>query len=546
EVRLRLTEIDGKAVDTPEKAPSCEAEAGAITSRIEGGVGSYCLSSIRRKENRRSPGPPFITSTLQQAASQSLSFSPSRTMRTAQELYEGVQLGRDGETSGLITYMRTDSVRLSPGSVRSCRDYIAERFGAGSLPPSPRRFRASKAAQDAHEAIRPVDVRMDPESLGKWLTSDQAKLYSLIWRRFIATQMAPALIVSTTVLVSGADGLIFKARGELVAEPGFLAVDPSQITTEKPLPELEKGPVELIEVLPELRTTRPPTRFSEAGLVAEMKNKGIGRPSTYVPIIDKIKQRKYVQLEGGRLIPTELGTTVLRLLVELFPYIFEIGFTSDMEGLLDDIAEGKIAYADALGRLNTPLESSLAQAMANLDRVRERLSEETDERCPVCGAPLKVRWGRFGRFMACSAFPDCRFTRPLDDGEESSRFESRVCPECGGKGMLVRNGRYGRYLACSNASSCRHTEPYPTGASCPEEGCDGELVERKSKRGKLFYSCSNYPSCRFATWNEPVAVVCPRCGYPFLERRKRGGIYCPRCKKKIQLEKSRPGTSADS
>ena len=518
----------GRRTDTVKSAPSNREDAEKLLAEAQA-VEDWAISSMERKIRNRRPGPPFITSSLQQAAAGALRFSPSKTMRLAQGLYEGIELEK-GERTGLITYMRTDSVRISPSALEACRDLVRQAYGERTLSGKPRRYRSSKGAQDAHEAIRPTDPSRTPESLKGVLDGDQLKLYDLIWKRFVATQMAEAKLARTTVTVTG-DGLEFTCRGERMVSPGFAAVDPTQVRLDKPLPELAQGPVEVEALNNEQRFTKPPARFTEAKLVAEMKKLGIGRPSTYVSIISTLKRRKYVEREKGKLAPTELGTITVRLLVELFPHIFETGFTARMEELLDEMASGKKEYVEVLEKLSLPLRSSLKMAMENLGRVKKSLSQETDQSCPRCGSPLKIRWGKYGRFYACTAFPKCKFTKPLEEDQEDLGID-RSCPDCGGK-LVVRTGKYGRFLGCENAPSCRHTEPLPTGVDCPRDGCDGELVERRTRKGRRFYSCNRYPECDYAVWNPPIDERCPRCGFPLLEKRSRG-IYCPNCKKKIR------------
>lgn len=525
-ISATLSKVDGSPVDSPARAPHTAPEGEALLARVVSVGENWKVTDIVEKRRKLKPPPPFITSTLQQAASSRLNMSPSRTMSLAQQLYEGVSVG-GGEHRGLITYMRTDSVRISPEALEECRDFLESHYGSGILSPSPRRFRSGKGSQDAHEAIRPVSVQMTPEKAETYLTGQQAALYRLIWNRFAATQAADGTASSTRVTISG-DGLDFSCSGERLVDQGFTVVDPSSVRLEKPLPEVSVGPVRMETAESMHRVTTPPARYSEARLVAEMKKEGIGRPSTYVTTINTIKGRKYVERDGKTLRPTELGTETVRLLVRMFPHLFETGFTASMEDLLDSVASGGTTYVEALQKLNLPLESSLKRAMQEMDAVRRELQEDTGSACPRCGSPVVVRWGRFGKFMACSAFPKCRFSSPLE--EETTELVARPCPECGGR-LAIRNGRYGRFLACST-EGCGHTGPVPTGVNCPEEGCDGELVEKRSKKGRTFYSCNRWPECRYALWNEPVAKECPRCGFPLLEKRKKG-IWCPRCKKKI-------------
>lgn len=529
-----LHSVDGKKIDRQKNAPHSALEMETLLPRLEKKDG-FTITRLERKPGKRRPRTPFITSTLQQTASSVLGFSPGNTMKTAQQLYEGIRLG-EKDPDGLITYMRTDSVRVSAEAIRECREFIEKEMGKDFLPPRPRNYRSSGLAQDAHEAIRPTSTWRTPETVKSWLTSSQYKLYSLIWKRFVASQMPDALVERTLVIVSTDDGIELRTSGEELSYPGFGKIDPSQLIFEKSLPYLSKGSVILDELKTEQKFTQPPVRFSEAGLVSEMKKQGIGRPSTYVSIINTLKNRKYVFPDHGSLKPTEIGTTVVRLLIEMFPHLFRISFTAEMEKLLDEIARGKTGYVNALEKLNQPLESSLNQAIANISRIRDGLRKETGENCPLCGLPLLIRWGRYGKFYACKGFPDCRYTRPVESDLVNNNPENRkICPECGSR-LIGKVGRFGRYLACENAPHCTHTESFSTGVSCPEENCNGELVERRTKKGKTFYSCNNYPDCKFATWNKPIAEICPKCGYPFLEERKKG-ICCPRCRKKIK-EKS--------
>ena len=526
-----LCRIDKNISGKPGKYPGCEDEACRIIERMSGTGTNWEIVKVASRDKSVQPPPPFITSTLQQTASNRLSFSPSRTMSIAQQLYEGISIGST-ERTGLITYMRTDSVRMSPESLKSCREYLAEKYGSASLTPKVRRYRSSKGSQDAHEAIRPVDIRLTPEKLESILTPSQLSLYRLIFRRFAATQLKDAIISNTTVTVSGL-GLEFSAIGEVLLDSGFSAIDPTFIKTKNQLPKLSVGEVLLESFDKEQKFTSPPPRFSEARLVAEMKKVGIGRPSTYVATINTLRKREYVEKDGKVLKPTELGTTSIRILIKMFPHIFKVDFTARMEELLDSVAKGTETYTGALKQLSLPLESSLQMAMKNTDNFRNELQEETGETCPECGAPIIIRWGRYGKFKACTSFPGCRYSSPVEE-DNSSEFEGRKCPECGGS-LLQKTGRYGKYLSCGNHPKCRHTEPVPTGVSCPAPGCSGELVEKKSRRGRLFYACNRYPECKYAVWNRPIDRACPRCGFPILiEKNKKKGIWCPECRKKIE------------
>ncbi len=529
EFQAFLQGIDGKPCCKPGKTPRTRLETDALISRMNEAGSKWRITGIASRIRSVKPQPPFITSTLQQAASNRLSYSPSRTMTLAQQLYEGVELGK-GQRTGLITYMRTDSVRMSPESLASLREYLVSRFGHDSLTKKVRRYRSSKGSQDAHEAIRPVDPSLTPEKLQPFLNASQMALYRLIWNRFAATQLNDARIRTTKVTVSR-EGLEFTASGEEIVEKGFSVIDPQFVKISMPLPRLEKDDVEITSHDTEQKFTTPPSRYTEARLVSEMKKVGIGRPSTYVSTIQTLGRRRYVSKEGRFLKPTELGTTTVRILVQMFPHIFQVDFTARMEDLLDSVAKGENSYEDVLQQLSIPLEASLRDARNSTDRFREELEEDTGEKCPQCGSKLVIRWGKYGKFKACTAFPKCRFSQPLSEEGETSD-SGRNCPECGGK-LLIKSGRYGRYLGCENHPRCNHTQPLPTGVSCPMEGCQGELVEKRTRRGRTFYGCSRYPKCDFAMWNLPLQKTCPRCGFPVLERRKKG-VWCPSCKKKIE------------
>jgi len=523
-----LFKTDGKPSCKPGKYPGSEDEAESLLTRILESGTSWEISNIDMRKKSVSPPPPFITSTLQQTASSRLSFSPSRTMSIAQQLYEGISLGTN-ERKGLITYMRSDSVRMSPDCLKKCREYLTEKYGTEMLSSKIRRYRSSKGSQDAHEAIRPVDIKLTPEKLENILTVPQLSLYRLIWNRFAATQLMDAEIMNTTVTLSG-DGLEFRSIGERLLFKGFSVIDPAFIKTKNPLPELKQDRVSIESALKEQKFTSPPPRFSEARLVAEMKKVGIGRPSTYVNTIKTLKKREYVEKNGKVLKPTELGTTSIRLLVKMFPHIFQVNFTAKMEDLLDSVAKGTDSYTDVLRKLNLPLESSLQKAMKSTENLRDEMKEDTGETCPECGSPLIIRWGRYGKFKACTAFPKCRYSSPIEE-DDAPEFTDRKCPICGSR-LVLRKGRYGKYLSCAKHPDCKHTEPVPTGVPCPEENCNGELVEKKSRRGRLFYACNRYPKCEYAVWNKPIDRTCPRCGFPILIEKKKG-IWCPRCRKKI-------------
>lgn len=524
EFSAKLHRDAGKRADGEKYSPGTGEEADSIIRRAK--ASSWKIESIEEKKKNRKPSPPFITSSLQVTASSRLSMSPSATMRIAQDLYEGFEV--NGENTGLITYMRTDSVRIEPAAIEACREFITDKWNSNLLSSKPRRFRSSGSAQDAHEAIRPTDVSRTPESLRGHLEPRHLKLYDLIWKRFVATQMSDAVISETSAIVTG-DELVFIAAGQKMISEGFTKVDPLQVKLTSEIPSLVKGTVDLKNVTTEQKFTKPPPRFSEASLVSEMKKKGIGRPSTYVSIIGTLKKRTYVELKEKKLFPTEVGTVTANLLIRLFPHIFKVDFTANMENLLDEIAAGKKNYREAVSQLYDPLAVSLEEAMRRLPEIKASLVRETSEKCPECGRYLVEKMGKFGKFLACPGFPGCKYTRPAEgDGEEV--LNDSPCPECGGI-LAVRRGRYGRYVACTK-SGCGYTGPVPAGVKCPVEGCTGELVERTTKKGKLFYSCSRFPACDFAMWNKPVDKKCHKCGFPLLEERKKG-VYCPNCKKKI-------------
>ncbi len=520
----KLFKFEGKRADGDRYSPSDKEKADTVLERVREAL--WEIDSIEEKKKARKPVPPFITSSLQVAASGRLSMPPSVTMRIAQDLYEGYEI--NGETTGLITYMRTDSVRIEPAAIEECRGFITEKWGVDKLSPRPRRYRASGGAQDAHEAIRPTDIKRTPELMAAFLDPRHLKLYTMIWKRFAATQMADAVVAETVVLVSGADA-VFKATGQKIVSPGFSIADPAQLKVTGEIPSLTEGSVDLVDVSAEQKFTKPLPRYSEAALVSEMKKKAIGRPSTYVSIIATLKKRTYVELKEKKLFPTEVGMVTTDLLIRLFPHLFDVGFTARLEDLLDLVASGKKTYKEAVSQLYTPLAASLEEAMRRLPEIKASMVKETPEKCPLCGKTLLEKMGKFGKFLACSGFPSCRYTRPLGEVAEAAMSDVK-CSECG-RNMIIRKGRYGRYLACSDPN-CGRTQPVPVGVKCPVENCTGELVERKSRKGKLFYSCSRYPDCDFAMWSKPVARECPRCGFPLLEERKKG-VFCPSCKKKI-------------
>ncbi len=532
EFEAKLLKVDGEAVSI-----GSGKEADAIVADLR--EREFTVAGIATKKQKRNPSPPFITSTLQQEASSKLKFNVSRTMSVAQTLYEGVDLD-DGST-GLITYMRTDSTRIAPEAINDVRAYITETWGGEHLPKKPNFFRSRKGAQDAHEAIRPADLSLPPEKVKRHLSPDQFKLYALIWNRFVASQMKPAEYkVATLDIAAGPHEL--RATASQLVYRGYLAVyeesrndDAEKEQELNELPKVGKGDrLDLRELLPTQHFTKPPYRYSEASLVRELESRGIGRPSTYAQIINTILTRKYVRREKGRLHSTELGRNVSGILTEHFPNLFNVAFTADMEEELDKVEAGDHDWLTVVSEFYGPFSENLESMRERRKEIKESLIEETDEVCDKCGKPMVIRWGRNGKFMACSGFPDCRNTKPIDNGEAETTDE--VCGKCGSP-MEVKRSRYGRFLACSNYPACKNTKPYTLGVKCPEEGCDGEIVEKSSKRGKVFYGCSRYPKCKYASWSRPAAIECPSCGCPTVVESKRSGEYsCPRCKHRFEQE----------
>ena len=536
-----LHQVEGKSLKIESRDRAEELATGA---RLQ----SYAIGSIERRKRRRNPSPPFITSTLQQEAARKLGFSAKRTMVVAQQLYEGIEVPGEGSV-GLITYMRTDSVRVAKQALGAARDRIRSTWGDAYLPGKPRQYRSRKGAQDAHEAIRPTDLDRPPDRASAHLDRDQARLYELIWNRFLASQMAAAELERTTVLTAGGPYL-FKSTGSVVTFPGYLVLyregtDDGNGDEEGGLPSglIESVPAELLEVEGEQHFTKPPARYTEASLVKQLEQDGIGRPSTYAQIISVLLDRRYVVRERKTLIPTELGRIVKDLAVGLFPDIFQVEFTARMEEELDRIESGQDDYVTVMRDFYEPFSTDLERAPAGIGTILERIEEqfrrrcgiEGDEVCDECGHPMKLRFGRRGWFWSCTDFPACKGAKPVGcngavEQEEAAPEDAR-CPECGSE-MVVKTGRYGRFLACSRYPECRGTRPFPVGASCPE--CGRPMAEKRSRKGRVFYGCTGYPDCRFATWDPPVDMKCPVCDYPILVEKttKKDGhhFHCLKCK----------------
>ncbi len=520
------------------------------------GARTFPVTEVKRRERRKNPYAPFTTSTLQQEAAKKLGFGSKRTMRLAQDLYEGIDVGSEGAV-GLITYMRTDSTRVAESAATSARDYLRTLFGAEYLASSAQLYGDGKAkgAQDAHEAVRPTDPTRRPDAIKRHLSADQFKLYELIWRRFMASQMAAAIFDTTTVNFD-MGRYLFRSTGSVMKFAGYQALyqetreqgDAKALEDEQALPALSEGenvPVRKIE--PSQHFTEPPPRFSEASLVKELERLGIGRPSTYASIISTLTDRRYVTLEQRRFTPTELGEQVERVMVKSLPDVFNVQFTSHMESDLDKVEEGSIDWREMLRDFYEPFANKLKHAdLEGLIASAHDLSQFAGEKCPDCGGKLVPRGGFFGPFMACENHPkSCKYTRPLRGDRKAARPTDEICHECGAP-MVIRTGRSGDFLGCSKFPKCRGTRSMPTGVKCPQ--CSGDIAVRRSKkRGKAFYGCSNYPNCDFVVWDKPVPDVCPDCGYPGAEAKssKTRGEYrrCLKCHNEWDAAARRGGGS---
>jgi DNA topoisomerase-1 len=557
---------------------------------------AYTVKSVATREKKRNPVAPFITSTLQQESARKLRFSVKRTMILAQRLYEGIEIGKEGAV-GLITYMRTDSTRVGDDAIAETRQYIAERYGAEFLPPAPNIYKGKKDAQDAHEAVRPTSMAYAPEVVEKYLAEDEMKLYRLIWNRSVASQMMPALFDQTTIDVAakGKDGVeyTFRATGSVPKFDGYLKVyqegkdqiDEEDEELKHRLPAVTEGELLRFKALtPEQHFTEPPPRYNEATLVKRLEFDGVGRPSTYASILSTILEREYVRKEGGRFTPTELGIIVTGLLLESFDDIFEVKYTARMEEELDEIEEGKLDWRVAMAEFYERFDKDLKHAEEHMTDIK-RMEEPTGEMCPKCEKPLVLKWGKHGKFIACTGYPECTYTREPDntDVEVAEQGEEEYCENCG-RPMVLKKGRFGTFLACSGYPDCKTTKQiggtqkkdqpldekcpqcqsnlvlkfgrfgeftacsnYPTckyvkqktiGVKCPECS-EGEIIERRSKKGKTFYGCNRYPDCTFVAWGKPVAQKCSECGSPFMVEKwlKAGAVWqCPNpeCKHKVE------------
>jgi DNA topoisomerase-1 len=593
-LRARLAKRAGRNVEIPD-----EAAAQEILAQVE--KSAWVVDSVQTREKKRNPVPPFITSTLQQEAARKLRFSVKRTMMIAQRLYEGVELGSEGAV-GLITYMRTDSTRVSNDALLEVREMIGARYGAAYLPAGPNFYRSKKDAQDAHEAIRPTSALRSPDALEGVLGEDELKLYRLIWMRFVASQMNPALFDQTTIDVKavGKDGdeFLFRATGSVPKFDGFLKVyeegkdarDEEDEELKHKLPKVEAGEILKLKSLePEQHFTEPPPRFTEATLVKELEADGIGRPSTYASILSTIQEREYVKKEGGKFVPTELGMVVTDQLIENFNDLFDVRYTARMENELDEIEDGKTDWVSAMQEFYERFQRDLDLAERNMTDLK-RMEQPTDQVCEKCGKPMVLKWGRhghfiactgypectntrqppsdlieadfseqdndeycencgrpmvrkkgrFGEFLACSGYPDCKTTRQLGQAAKPADVPlDEDCPNCGSK-LVKKYGRFGEFVACSNYPKCKYVKQKTVGVKCPN--CTaGDIIERRSKKGKTFYGCNRYPECDFVAWGKPIAEKCPECGGSYLLEKylKAGPVaQCPNaeCKFKKPLE----------
>jgi DNA topoisomerase-1 len=539
------------SINGEEASIASGGEAQRVVAAIQGKT--FTVESIERKEKKRNPVAPFITSRLQQEAARKLHFSPKKTMTLAQQLYEGVEIGAEGAT-GLITYMRTDSPRISNEAMADARQVIQDRFGAEYLPASPNVYKTQKAAQEAHEAIRPTSASRDPESIRQYLDPDVYNLYKLIWNRFVASQMVPAILDVTRVEsspIGTKDKYLFRSTGTVVKFPGhtivYLEGIDRELFAQKPkgeqeveddserqLPVLNEGE-QLRLVSQEGETvqgltskqhfTQPPPRYNEALLIKELEEKGIGRPSTYATIISTIQDRKYVEKIEGRFAPTETGRTVNDFLMKGFPDLINVDFTSQMEEELDEVEEGNKPWVAAIRDFYEPFTRDMEKAKT-IPGPKDTVEPPTNIPCEKCGRMMEIKWGRNGKFLACPGYkedPPCKNTQnfeKLPDGTikvvpKQELTTDQTCEKCGSP-MVVKTGRFGKFIACSAYPECKTTKPLALGVKCPQPGCGGDLVQKRTRKGRSFYACSRYPQCEYALWDRPVNKTCPTCQAPFL------------------------------
>ena len=494
------------------------------------------LAELKRSTRSMEPPAPFITSTLQQEASKLINFQAAKTMSVAQQLYEGIELG--GESAGLITYMRTDSARIADEAIAECRNLVKERYGADMTCPTPRVYKNKSSAQDAHEAIRPTDPFRTPEMVEKWLTKDQFKLYSLIWQRFVATQMKAAKVQQTQAQVQVGKAT-FVATGNQVTEQGFMRAYPYVVvmTGENIHEDYAKADSLLSkDMLSTQHFTSPPARYTEASLIKELEAKGIGRPSTYAAIITTIRQRKYVAMEKKSFVPTSLGNDVNRFLVDKFEKIFNVKFTAEMEDKLDEIELKDVVWHHLVRGYYDQLQGLIGEV--DVKKEKSTFVEDSGIKCDVCKeGSMMIKRNKNGEFLACSLFPKCKNSKPFirdKDGVIKIKEQENLdeaCPQCGNP-LTIKNGKYGEFIACTNYPKCKYVRNKTMGFACPKCGI-GEIVQRKNKKGRYFYSCSTYPKCDWITNDKPIAIACPSCGnkYIFEKYSKERGNYkqCPKC-----------------
>lgn len=590
---------EGRSPALPDEASARAAVEAIRAARLQ-------VDEIEAKRSRRSPPPPFTTSKLQQEAARRFRFPVRMTMRIAQGLYEGKELGDLGQ-AGLITYMRTDSVRVAQEALDGVREHIRATYGEAHLPAEPRHFKQKGRTQDAHEAIRPTSLELTPERVARYLSEDERKLYGLIWNRFVASQMSVAEFDVTRVDIRAGEALL-RATGQVMRFAGWLQVyqelraedEADGNGAEGQLPELVQGqPLSAREVKPQQNFTQPPPRYSEAGLVRALEENGIGRPSTYASILTVISDKDYVEKQEGRFHPTHLGEIVVDLLVRHFGDIFAIEYTAGLEEELDKIEEGRQKGSDTLRAFSEKFRLDLERARVEMENVKQR-AEKTDFTCEICGAPMVKRWGRFGEFLACERYPECRGTRDLDRDAQPAPTVDETCPQCGrpmtlrrgrwgvflactgypeckttrkvrvangtvevkheeileqtcpqcGRHLARKHGRFGEYVGCTGYPDCRYIQRQTTGVSCPEEGCGGELVVKRTRGKRRLYGCSRYPQCSFAVFDPPVNRTCPQCGYPLMleKETKRDGPHhaCPRCRAKVERDEEASGSEGGS
>jgi DNA topoisomerase-1 len=605
---LKTTDFD-KPLKKNEVHIQTEAQAQDIVVALN--RADFIVADVETKEKKRNPVPPFITSKLQQEAARKLRFPVKKTMTVAQKLYEGVDIGEEG-TVGLITYMRTDSTRVAPTALDEVRAFIPQQYGPAYLPDDPIFYRSKKDAQDAHEAIRPTSVFRTPESLRRYLSQDEMALYQLIWQRFVASQMKPAIFDQTTITIDAGD-YIFRATGSVLKFSGFLAVyeegkdekteEDDELSTALPqVPVGEK--LKLNELNPEQHFTQPSPRYTEASLVKALEENGIGRPSTYAQILGVIQDREYVEKLKGKFKPTELGIVVNDLLVESFDDLFNVQYTARMEEELDEVEEGRLKWVEAIREFYGKFQKDLKLAEKKMDNLKKGIpSDETchqcgspmvrkigpygyylactnagcgatrkvveaeateemseleeqfgGEECPTCGRPMAVKRGRWGEFLACTGYPECKTTRKIKkDGKLAAPDQvlDETCPECGSP-LVLKHGPFGEYTACSRRPECSYIKKETLGIACPRTDCKGELVVRRSRRGKTFYGCTNYPKCDFVVWDKPVQKECPQCHAPFLLEKttKKDGLvqhcYDKECGYRVTMTALTPANENES